>query len=448
MSRRAKVRTVSLLTVLFLIMGGFIVRGYAQAKDYRTQLEYTYQRALVDLGGNVTEISATLNKSVYAGTPAQLTQLSSKLLRDCDAAKANLSQLPTSAFHLDGTNKFISQAGEYASSLTRKISTSQDVTDTEKQNLLKLLNYAKELEKTINAMKDDIDRGNMDIGKVFQAAKEEGDVTAKEPSVTSGFQTVEENMQGYPTLIYDGPYSDHILEKEPVLLKDAKTVTREDARKRAAWALYASPADLKDDTDENGRMPAYCFIYGSSNISMTKQGNVISYMVNSRAVSEGKLSIKQAGIKAGEYLRRLGIENMVQSYYDTANNICTFNYAYDQNGVVCYPDLIKVGVALDNGEIVSFESRGFITNHKEKRDLPKPKITEEQAKAVISKRLKAGKVRLAVIPSIGLNEVFAYEIRCKGLDDNQNVLVYVNAVTGAEEQILILVETETGVLTI
>lgn len=448
MSRRSKVRTTSFITVLFLIMGGFIVRGYAQARDYRTQLEYTYQRALVDLGDNVTEISSTLNKSVYAGTPAQLTQLSSKLLRDCDAAKSNLSQLPTSAFHLDGTNKFISQAGEYASSLTRKLSTSQDVTDTEKKNLLKLLDYAKQLEKTINTMKDDIDKGNMDIGKVFQAAQAEGDTSAKEPSVTSGFQTIEENMQGYPSLIYDGPYSDHIMEKDPILLKDAKTVTREEARKRAAWALSTNPSNLKDDTDEDGKMPAYCFVSGNSNISMTKQGNLIGYMVNSRAISDGKLSIKDAGIKAGEYLKHLGITNMVQSYYDTANNICTFNYAYEQDGVVCYPDLVKVGVALDNGEIVSFEARGYITNHKEKRDLPKPKITEEQAKAVVSKRLSVGKARLVVIPSTGLNEVFAYEIQCKGLDDDQNVLVYVNAVTGAEEQILILVETETGVLTI
>ncbi len=448
MSRRAKVRSASFLTLLFLVMGGFILRGYAMARDYQTQLEYTYQRALVDLGSNVGEISTTLSKSVYAGTPAQLTQLSSKLLRDCDAAKSSLSQLPVSAFNLDATNKFIAQAGEYASSLTRKLSTSQDITDTEKENLLKLCEYAKQLSKSINTMKDDIDKGNMDIGKVFAAVKEQGDANENEPSVTDGFQDMEDGMQGYPALIYDGPFSDHIMEKEPTLLKGSKDVTREEARERAAWALSTSPANLKDDTDENGRMPAYCFIYGDSNISMTKKGNLISYMVNARPVADAKLSIKEAGIKAGEYLKRLGIENMVQSYYDTANNICIFNYAYQQDDVVCYPDLIKIGVALDNGEIVSFESRGYITNHQDKRDLPKPAITAEQAKAVVSKRLLPGASRLAVIPSTGLNEVFAYEIRCKGLDDDQNVLVYVNAVTGAEEQILILVETETGVLTI
>ncbi len=446
MKTRTRVRSASFLTALFLLMGGFIIKGYAQANNYRTHLEYTYQRALSDLSDDVSEINTTLNKSVYAGTPAQLTQLSSKLVRDCDAAKASLSQLPVSAFNLDGTNKFISQAGEYAQSLTRKLSSSQDITDEEKNNLQSLCDYAKTVAEKINEMRNDMDMSGMNIGEVFAAIKQEGDAVEDTPAITDGFQDMEDGMEGYPTLIYDGPFSDHIMEREPLLTKNAKEVTREDARKKAAVALGANVSQIKDDTDEEGKMPSYCFTYNSTNISVTKKGNLICYMLNPRGVSEAKLSVQDAGKKAGEYLRMLGIENMVQSYYDTVGDICVFNFAYEQNGVVCYPDLIKVGVALDNGEIVSFEARGFITNHREDREFPVPAISEDQAMKIVSKKLTPGSTQLALIPTGGQNEVYVYEVRCKS-DNDQNVLVYINAMTGVEEQILLLIETETGVLT-
>lgn len=446
MKKRTRVRLVSYLTALFFVMGGFIAQGYTQAHGYRTQLEYTYQRALADLSDDVSEINTTLNKSVYAGTPAQLTQLSSKLVRDCDAAKSSLSQLPVSAFNLDGTNKFIAQAGEYAQSLTRKLSASQDITDAEKQSLQKLCDYAQTVADKINSMRNGIDMSGMNIGEVFAVIEQEGDAVDDTPGITDGFQEMEDDMEGYPTLIYDGPFSDHLMEREPLLTKDADEVSREDARKKAAVALNVAPSALTDAPDEAGKMPSYCFRYGDVNISVTTRGNLISYMLNPRGVEDAKLSVQQAGVKAGEYLRMLSIENMVQSYYDTVDNICVFNFAYEQDGVICYPDLIKVGIALDNGEAVSFESRGFIANHREDREIPTPAISEAEAMAIVSKLLTPGSAQLAVIPTGGDNEVFTYEVRCKS-DKGQNVLVYINAMTGAEEQILLLIETDTGVLT-
>lgn len=445
MKRRTKVRSISYLTALFLVMGGFIVKGYSQANVYRTHLEYTYQRALADLSGNVSEINTTLNKSLYATTPSQITQLSTKLARDCDAAKMSLSHLPVSAFKLDGTNKFISQAGEYAQSLARKVTAAQEITEEEKKTLEQFCDYAKSIAENINSMRNDMDMSGMSIGDVFNAIKEEGEAVDT-PSITDGFHQMEEQLEGYPTLIYDGPFSDHILEREPLLTKNADEVTREDARKKAAVAIGVDASQLKDATDEEGKMPSYCFTYNNVNISVTKKGNLISYMLNSRTVGDAKFSVQDAGKRAGEYLRKLGIENMVQSYYDTISGVCVFNFAYEQNGVICYPDLIKVGVALDNGEVVSFEARGFITNHREDREIPTPAISEEEAKNIVSKLLKPDSVKLAIIPTGGENEVFTYEVRCKS-DKDQNVLVYVNALTGAEEQILLLIETDTGVLT-
>ncbi|HAN44654.1 MAG TPA: hypothetical protein DCP97_04605 [Ruminococcaceae bacterium] len=121
------------------------------------------------------------------------------------------------------------------------------------------------------------------------------------------------------------------------------------------------------------------------------------------------------------------------------------NFAGIQDKVTLYTDLIKVGVALDNGQIVFYDARGYITNHR-KRELEAPKISAEQAAKSVSKNLMITSSKLALIPSMGLNELLTYEFRTKA-PDGKNVLVYVNAITGAEEKILILLETETGVLT-
>ena len=46
----------------------------------------------------------------------------------------------------------------------------------------------------------------------------------------------------------------------------------------------------------------------------------------------------------------------------------------------------------------------------------------------------------------GGREAYCYEFKCKS-EDGKNVLVYFNAITGKEEQILILIEDENGTLT-
>jgi len=57
---------------------------------------------------------------------------------------------------------------------------------------------------------------------------------------------------------------------------------------------------------------------------------------------------------------------MVDTYYLKEDNTAIINYAYKQGDVVVYPDLIKVKIALDNGEVIGFESKGYLSNHTER----------------------------------------------------------------------------------
>ena len=136
---------------------------------------------------------------------------------------------------------------------------------------------------------------------------------------------------------------------------------------------------------------------------------------------------------------------MQESYYEKANGIATINFAYTQSNIICYSDLIKVKVALDNGEIVGFESHGYLMNHKH-RTLPTPTLTAQQAKERVNRHLSIDTVQLTLIPKDSNREVLCFE--CKGNYNGHNFLIYINAENGREEQILMLIESEDGILTI
>ena len=120
------------------------------------------------------------------------------------------------------------------------------------------------------------------------------------------------------------------------------------------------------------------------------------------------------------------------------------NYAAIQDDIMLYPDLIKVKVALDNGEVCSVESQGYIFNHRKRENIT-PSITEDEARNVVSNRVKIMESSLAIIPTESQNEVLCYEF--KGKVNDKEFLVYINADTGKEEDILVILDTPNGNLT-
>ncbi len=299
--------------------------------------------------------------------------------------------------------------------------------------------------REIVTVSDSIRTGSISMSKVKGNINRDFDKQPQAKAVSDGFTEFEEGLSSYPTLIYDGPFSDHIMQKDPELLKGEQNVPRADAKKAAAKAAVLNEADLEDGNDENSKMASYGFSGKGVDVSITKKGGLVSYMLKSRLVEESKIDIKQATEKARSYMDSLGIGAMETTYYEISNNIITFNYAYMQDQVIVYADLIKVSVAMDTGEIMGFDARGYIVNHK-KRTIETPKYTKEVCQLNVSEYLTVEKGRLTVIPSSGLNEIVCYEFKCKS-KDGKDILVYINANTKAEEQILILLISENGTLT-
>ena len=439
LTTRAFVRFISFSVAAILVLAALAVQHNSRANTAQTQLQYGYMRAVEDLSLSLDNIKTTLNKGMYSNSATMMTQLSGKLWNEAANAKAALAQLPVKELNLEQTYKFLSQVGNYSQSLAEKFSGGEELTGDEKENLKTLYGYATELSNKMWQVEKRIEDGELTFSDVNSASND-----AQSVHVTEGFTDFEEGFSNYPTLIYDGPFSDHILEKEPLMVKDQKEVSQEQAAEKARQASGETTLRIADE--EAGKMPSYVFESDSTVVSVTKQGGLFSYMLKYRNVGEPTFSASQATAVAKKYMDTLGYKNMTETYYEINGGMCICNFAGTQNGVTLYTDLIKIGVALDNGEILSFDARGYITNHTT-RDLGTPSITEEEAAEKLSGALNIMETNLCVIPSDGMNERYCYEFLCTDADGKQ-LLVYINADSGEEEQILLLQISGNGRLTV
>lgn len=443
-SKRNIVRIISFAIAGVGVLSVRNIQLMAENKINSRALEYSYMRAVEELSTAADNVNNTLEKQIYAGTPELQQQLSAKLWRESSTAKAALAQLPVQELQLENTYKFLSQVGNYALSLAEKSSHDEKISEDEYEKLKSLHDFSDRLCDDMWELENSINSGEISLVSVASSMDApDGDA----PNVTEGFSDFEEGFDSYPTLIYDGPFSDHILEKSPKMTANAKEITQQKALERATLATGISSNDFSQVSEESGKMPSWVFSDDKGTIScaVTKNGGYLSYFLKSRLVNNESISIDQGLANAKQFLDDLGINSMKTTYYEDYNGILTVNFAYDDNDICVYTDLIKVAVALDNGEILGYDARGFIVNHTE-RNYDTERISPLDAEKKVSPMLKIESRQLALIPSEGTEERLCYEFKCKN-EDGGHVLVYVNALTGEEEQILILFESENGTLT-
>lgn len=445
-SKRGMVRLVSFSAAIILVLGLWAIRASRNSRQNQLALEHYYMQSMSNLSTHVQNIDSDLQKILYAKTPQMLSFISSKLWREAGFAKSAMDALPIEYLSLQNTNKLLSQVGDYCVSLSREFLKGNPVTPEQRQNLLKLHGYCDTMLSEVLAANDGMVTGSVSMTEVKGNIDHSFDGAPAPANVSEGFSEFEEGFTAYPTLIYDGPFSDHIMEKTPARLKEENAIPRAKAREIAAKASGLRETQLTEGSDEEGKMPSYSFTGDGVDLSITKEGGFLCTMMRSRLVQESLLTKDNTLKKAIEFLKSMGYASMRPTYFEIAGNEMTINFAYVQDGVLCYTDLIKVTAAMDNGEITGFDARGFLTNNSARQGL-KPAISETKGRQSVSELLTVESSQLCLIPSAGLNEVLCWEYKCKSEQD-ETILVYVNAATGAEEQILILYIGENGQLTI
>ena len=448
-SRLKKGHMLSVIGVFLIIIAVLITVLVRKEQDSKQASENSYNMAFYSLVDYVENVETYLAKSLISSTPEHGAETLTNVWREANLAQSYLARLPIESQELENTEKFLNQVSDYSYSLSRKNIYNESLSNEDLKNLKDLHNYSVELENTLNQLSEDINSGRIKWNELSN----KGTVAFAQQVSTQtndSFSNLEENFHEYSGLIYDGAFSEHITSSEKKGLT-GNDIDEETAKQKVSE--FIGQENIKEiqslGFSENATIPEYNFsvktnLENDITISVSKKGGHIIYMNSNRTVNSEIISQEEANEKGKEFLNNKGLNNMKETYYLKQDGIVTINYAYTQNDVVVYSDLIKVKVALDNGEVLGIETTGYLNNHTQ-RDTSKVKISKEEAKKTLNKDLEISSEGLAIIPTEYNTEILCYEF--KGKVDDREFLVYINAENGREEDILIITNTPNGTLT-
>ena len=435
------------ITIIVILSILIIFLGYNYNKEkekYAITKENDYNRAFYEVVDYVQNVKTYLAKTMVSKTAEHGAEMLTHVWRESNLAQSYLGMLPIESQELENTEKFLNQVSEYSYSLSRKNIEGNALTDEDVEKIKELYNYSNDLSNTLNEMSDELNSGIMNWEDLMQ--NNEGAEIAE----VSTFDVVEENFHEYTGLIYDGAFSEHITSSEKKGLT-GEEIDEETAKQKAEEFIGKNNVKNTQNNGfvENGDIPVYRFEITTNDnkiigLSISKKGGHVVFLNYNRDVSEEKISAEEAIEIGKNFLNEKGFSNMQQTYYLKNNGFITVNYAYKQGDVLIYSDLIKVKIALDNGEIMGLETTGYLNCHYE-RQIPTPKISIDDARKNLSDKIEIKSGGLAMIPTEWKTETFCYEF--KGKVEDIDFIAYINAETGEEEDILLITNTPNGTLT-
>ncbi len=452
---KKRILYTSIVTIIIVFSTTFAILMFLERLDYRNYLQGQYSKNMYELISSVQNIRVNLGKSAIVGSREQSIIVFEEIFRHSATANDKLHSLPLDQSVVGDTSEFLTQVGDFTFTLAKAVSEGKELNNKEYELIDELEMQSYTLQEQLNAVLAEINEGKVRWGEI---RKRSSGVFAKAGNnlVTEKFQSIQKQIVQYPALIYDGPFSDNILEIKPKVMSQ-----KEISEKEAIQVINNIFGENKivniEKRPEVGktRIPAYTFYLtfagreGTDNkvaIEVSKNGGRIVYLLDNRAIGNPTLDMDKAIDAGRKFIEKIGYKNMEPTYTLSYENTAVINYVYNQGEVTVYPDQINIKVALDDGSIIGVESEKFLVSHVEKREIASPKITVEKAQERVGKRLEISKIGLAIIPTETNKEVLCYEF--VGLYKDKNFIVYINADTGYEQRILEIIDTPNGRLTI
>lgn len=441
--KNIKARQVIAVVVVFVILVGLLTVGFITSTNSLAnvsgQLQSVYERSFYELVSNVNDIEVTLSKCLISNNRTQQNKLFYDLWEQCNVAQNNLSRLPVNHDAINETTKFVNQMGGFSYYLFEKTSNSESLNDTDYNSLTELYNLCVYIQQIINEYAYQI-QNNYNILK---------DVDRKDlsnSSISGAFSSMQKTGVDYPTLIYDGPFSDSVINKKVLGLKDEEyNLEQVNNKLEEVFKNYnVKRIDYKDET--KGKIETYNFNMTLENaheyyLQVTKKGGLIIQLNSYQKSLKDNLSLEDCEQKAEEFAKMLELENMKAVWSTKINNVAYVNLTTFVDNTIIYPEMIKVKISTENGEVIGWDAQTYAYN-KSERTNTKATITASEARQKVSNKLVIETEKKTLIPLDFNREVLCYEFKCSY--NNYTYYVYINAKTGEEENVLRVVGTLDG----
>lgn len=447
--RKSYIWIASIVLLGLLAFGAWSITNRAYSAE--NTLEAVYQRGFYDLIEKVDNINILLSKSAVTSSDSQKVMTLTTVWHQAEAARESLSTLPLGEHDMTNTQKYFAQLGDFCYSCANKLVNKEEVTQDDWEKLKNFKSNTQKLNHHLRRLQSKAASGRL---KWEQSSRLGLRKPTKSLGVADNFAKIDQKLKKeVPTITYDGPFSDHVENIVPINLK-GKNINGQEAIKIARDFLKnitEGEYDLNIVGKVKGTVPAYTIEFMKKGkdepeyiADISEKGGHVLWFLSTRKLGKEKVGIEKAIKNAKDFLVNIGYRDMEPTGSLREKGSVVITFVPKQGEVFLYPDFMKVEVALDNGEIVAFDSTSYLTFHKS-RKMPKNILTKEEILKKINKKLTINRVRKTIIPKQDKSEKLCYEVDVN-LDD-ERYFIYIDAVRGKEEHILKVVETDKGTMT-
>ena len=404
------------------------------------ELESIYRKSFLSTIEQVENIDLNLSKALQTKDEGALGGYLADVMINSEIAENEFSNLPISEQNREYASKIINQVGDFSKYLNKKILRGEEISEEDIDNLAILYAHNKTLKEYLTRA-----QSNMGEGYKFSDLKEIDETDA----LLSGLNELNNLSSSYPELIYDGPFSDGVDRVEVKGLKGQELSFSEAKDVFVNTFGFLGLSDVKEMGELNSTIPCYNFsglVTGEELYAqISKVGGEIVTFSYAGSCKEVNYQNGEVIEKGAEFLKGLGYENMKDVWINLNNNVYTINFVYEDNGVLVYPDMVKVRVCAETGNVIGLEASSYFTNHTE-RTIEEAKVNSKSAKANISDGLEVSAVRKVIVPYGNSSEKLCYEF-CGEIGEDV-YFVYIDALTGKQIEMFKVINSEQGQLLI
>ena len=416
----------------------------SEGDQLRIQAENNYQRAFHDLTFNLDQIEDELGKTLAMNTRRQLSPSLAEVWRITSLAQKNIGELPVQSVKTSNAEEFLYKIGDFSYRTSVRDLDKEPLTDKEYQTLTDLHKHAGTIRESMRKLQA---QAMNDKHRWVEASMNEND--QGEESVPGQFELMNKSVEGFSEVDW-GASKDAIRDINGELKEalQGKEISEDEAKNIGrSYAGVGKGAKVQlSKTGKGLEYPAYTLVIDDPDheahyyMDISQKGGEPIWFMQDRKMGKQTIGLNEAADIASNFLNDHGKANMElvdSTQYDTTG---VFEYVYTQDDVRVYPESILLEVALDNGDVTSYEAKGYLINHEENLDIPSAKITRDEAEEKVNPKVEVMEEHIAMIKNNINEDVLCYEFL--GVLDDDTFRIFINAEDGQEEKVERLIQSE------
>lgn len=428
--------------VLVMALIGTGVWGYTEYRDrqaLQNRAESQYQKNFHELAWHVDTIAGQFAQLLVSSSQEQNIIGLATLWRQAFAAQANLGSLPLGLVPLSKTEKLLSDTTDVSYAfLNRTAQGTEPLSEKDQKLIQDLYERSKGLKEDLAKLSSQVLDQELSWTQV-EVATLQSNQKLEDNTIVNGFQLAEKKQEEYPEINLGEDFAS--VRPDTKVVRSDQQITLERAQEIAHRWWYPSQ-DQHSSTlsyEGVGDIPTYGLefapLQGDSSvlyIDVSKLDGTVLWAMKPKDIAAVNIDISVGEQHSRTFLQSRGFPEMTLIKVEQEGKTGVYTFVPVQEGVLLYPDQVKIQVALDDGEIIGYEGTPYYMFHKW-RKIPAPKLSQEAIRLQASPLLKIDLIRPAWIANPWGKEILTWEVR--GSLQEEKFVIFYNAESGSEEEI-------------